>query len=198
MNWLRSTTAFCLTLTMFAATSMVAFASPGEKALMGELVVSGSGVHWSGPTVTVNGEEAMTGRTLFSASTIATTDSTTATVRIKNLGSVILAPNSVMNLSFTEKSISGTLTAGKVDVANSAGVDVRIKTPKGSFSNKAMNSGVFTVDANAIPVQDDDDSVSDNDALIPIVVLGGIVAVALIVVLTQGDSNTGAFVSTTS
>lgn len=192
-TWLRNMTAFCLMLTMFAATSMVAFAAPDKNAPMGELIVSGSNFNGAEPAVLVNGEKALSGRTLFTSSTITTTESTSATVKLGNIGSVSLAPNSVLSLNFSENSITGTLSAGKVDVTHAAGVDVKINTSNGSFGNESAANGVVSVDANALP-QDDDDSVSDGSQLALILVFVGVVAGTTIYLLTR---DTGPNVGTT-
>lgn len=195
-NWLSNVTALCLMLTMFAATSLVAFAAPDKNAPMGELIVSGSSFNGAEPAVMVNGEKALSGRTLFSSSTIATTESTSATVKLGNLGSVSLAPNSVLSLSFSENSISGTLSAGKVDVSNAAGVEVKINTANGVYANKAMESGVVSADANALPAQDDDDdSVSNGSQLALILVFVGIVGGTVFYVLSRDEDPVGTTVS---
>ena len=133
---LRNFTAFCLMVAVFAATSLVASAAPEKNVSMGELVVSGSSVDGNEPAVMLNGEKAFNGRTFFSSGTIATTDSTTATVKLGKLGSVSLAPNSVLSLSFGDNTINGTFTAGQIKVANSEGVIVNIINAEGFSGNK--------------------------------------------------------------
>lgn len=193
---LRNLTAICLMLTMFAASSMVAFAAPDRTSPMGELIVSGSSFNGTEAAVTVNGEQALSGRTLFSSSTIATTESTSATVKLGSLGSVSLAPNSVLSLSFGENSITGTLSAGRVDVSNSEGVDVKITTANGLFSNKNMESGVVSAEANAFPPQDDDDSkVSNGSQLALILVFIGVVGATTFYVLSKDETAVGSTVS---
>lgn len=198
LNWLRNITAFCLMIAVFAATSLIASAAPERNASMGELIVSGNYVDGNEPAVMLNGEKALSGRTFFSSGTIATTESTTATVKLGKLGSVSLAPNSVLSLSFDENSITGTLSSGQITVSNTEGVDVKIQTNKGIVGNQAMAGGVLTVDANAaVPAQDDDDGkVSDGSQLALVLVFVGIVGGTVIYLLTRDEGpNAGTSVS---
>lgn len=85
-RFLRSLTATSLAAAVFATSSMLGLAAPG-KAEMGELIVSG------GSAVTVNGETANTGRTIFSSNTITTPAAAGATVNLGKLGQIEVAPN---------------------------------------------------------------------------------------------------------
>ncbi len=105
-GFLRSLTAATLAAAIFAASSLTTLAAPG-KTIMGELTVNGA-------DVTVNGETANTGRTIFSSNTIATPANSGAIVNLGALGQIELAPNSSINLTFDENGISGTLTSGQV------------------------------------------------------------------------------------
>ncbi len=194
--WLRNVTAFCLMVAVFAATSLVTSAAPERNVSMGELIISGSGVDGNEPAVMLNGEKAFSGRTFFSSGTISTTESVTATVKLGKLGSVQLAPNSVLGLSFGENVINGTLTAGQIKVLNSEGVIVNIVNAEGSAVN-ATESGLYNADTAALPAQqdDDDDKVSDASQFALIAVFAGVVAVAAIYVLTKDDDNVGGTVS---
>ena len=61
-----------ITLTLIATYSLVAFANSGKA--IGELIVTGNNTIGEGAFVTVNGEAAKNGRSVFSASTITTPD----------------------------------------------------------------------------------------------------------------------------
>ena len=63
-TWSRKSIAFCVAVAVLSVYSMVALATPGQKAASGELSVSGQ--------VTVNGQAAISGATVFSDSVIAT------------------------------------------------------------------------------------------------------------------------------
>lgn len=194
--WLRNVTAFCLMVAVFAATSLVASAAPERNVSMGELIISGSGADGSEPAVMLNGEQAFSGRTFFSSGTISTTESATATVKLGNLGSVQIAPNSVLGLSFGENAINGTLTSGQIKVLNSEGVIVNIVNAEGTAVN-ATESGIYNAETTALPAQQDDDDgkVSDKSQFALIAVFAGVVAVAAIYVLTRDDDDVGGTVS---
>ena len=156
---------------------MIALAGTENKSLMGEITVSGNG---STPFVMLNGENAFTGRTFFSNGTIATPENTTSTVKLGKLGYITMSPNTTLNLSFDEKTISGTLSAGNINVFNADGVDVKIQ----NFNN-----------ALAVPMNnrkdDDDKGVLGGSAVGPVIVFGGIVAAAVILVLVHNRDNNG-------
>ena len=204
-------------LAVFSAYTMTASALPDNKPLMGELIVSG---HAAGASATVNGEPAMSGYTFFSAGTIATSNDTSATVKLGKLGYINLMPNSNLSLSFSENKISGTLTTGQIKVFNNEGVEVNIQTPDSLVSNEAQQKGIFTVDIQAgtttaisengssvllnngktvVPAQTAQGSTAadSNSPLVPLIVLGAVVAVAVIYISTHDGTNTGAFVSPT-
>lgn len=175
---LRNIFAACLAMMIFTTSSMVALAGTENKSLMGEITVSGNG---STPFVMLNGENAFTGRTFFSNGTIATPENTTSTVKLGKLGYITMSPNTTLSLSFDEKTISGTLSAGNIKVFNADGVDVKIQNV-GNASIAPMNK----------QQDDDDDGVfGGNSAVGPVIVFGGIVAAAVILVLLNNDDENG-------
>jgi hypothetical protein len=134
--------AFCLVLSILATSSMFALAATGNIA--GEIIVSG---HGDSASVTLNGEKAVSGRTFFSSGVIATSDSS-AIINLGKLGRVSMAPNSTLNLSFTENTISGEVLAGDVKVLNNEGVTVDVKgleTEDQAASSKAKKGAGFWV-----------------------------------------------------
>lgn len=209
----RNIIAFCLTIAVFVSTSMVALGAPEKKSLMGELIVSGPSSNGEQVFATLNGERAFSGRTFFSSGTISTSEETTTTIKLGKLGFINLSPNSNLSLSFTENSISGTLSAGQINVFNNEGVEVNIKTPDAALTNENGQSGNFTVDLRSgltkaaaesgtvylnngktvTPVQtgqkDDDANGDGNSALVPIIVFSAIVATAVIYVLHRNNDD---------
>jgi hypothetical protein len=167
--------AFCLMVTVFVSTSMIALAKPGTS-LAGEIIVSGHNTNGVEPSVMLNGERAYSGRTFFNAGEITTSENATATIKLGKLGYLNLAPNSVLSLDFTENAISGRLTAGDVKVFNSEGVAVNIE-------NALTNLPVKPAKA------DDDDD--DDDMWIPILIFGGIVGAAVVYVVTNSSDDGG-------
>ncbi len=193
--WIRNITAACLAMVIFTTSSMIALAvTPENKSLMGEITVSGQTINGNAPSVMLNGEPVMTGRTFFSAGTIATPENVNSTVRIGKLGYVTLTPNTNLNLSFDENTISGTLSAGQIKVSNAEGVNVKIQTNAGLVTSGSNSASNFTVNADQATQQDDDDA-DGNSALGPILVFSGIVAAAVILVLVNRDDDDNLVVS---
>jgi hypothetical protein len=143
---------------------------------------------------------------------IATSATGSAVVNLGKLGRLTVLPGSTLNLSFTENSISGELSAGQVKVFNNEGVTVNIKTADKLVTNDATQSDSISVDVrsgstqavaengaafiNGVPVQDKDDDDDDKMGIwIPILVFAGIVGTAAAFTLTNGDDDTS--ISTT-
>jgi hypothetical protein len=80
-----------------------------QKALIGVLTVASG-------NVTINGQSAVTGRSVFSPSTIVTSTNGNASIGIPMVGIIVLKPNSTINLSFNNSSISGDGLAGCITI----------------------------------------------------------------------------------
>ncbi|HLE62974.1 MAG TPA: hypothetical protein VI750_07540 [Pyrinomonadaceae bacterium] len=132
----RKWIAACVAVAVWSVYSMVVLASPGAKAA-GELSVAGN--------VTVNGQRAISGGTLFSDSMITTAEKSSATVSIGKLGRVELAPNSSLRLSFSDNSISGVLENGSANLSTLAGVTVDVTTKDGQVVVDGSKATSFTV-----------------------------------------------------
>jgi len=180
LNWLRNITAAGLAMMIFTTSSMIALAGTEKKSLMGEITVSGQNTDGNAPSVLLNGESAFTGRTFFSNGTITTPEAVTSTVKLGRLGYVTLSPNTTLTLSFDEKTISGTLSAGRAKVYNAEGVDVKIQN--------LATSAVAPL-GKAQDDDDDDDGVFGNSAVGPVLVFAGIVAAAVILVVVNDDDD---------
>jgi len=182
-NWLRNITAACLALVIFTTSSMIALAGTDNKTLMGEITVSGQNANGNAPFVLLNGEQAITGRTFFSSGTIATPDAVTSTVKLGKLGYIVLSPNTTLSLSFDEKTISGTVSAGRAEVFNAEGVDVKIQNVGNATSS--------VLPANKAQQDDDDDDGGflGGGALGPVILLAAIVTTAVILVVINNDDD---------
>lgn len=180
-NWLRNITAACLAMVIFTTSSMIVLAGTENKSLMGEISVSGSGANQNAPFVLLNGENVFTGRTFFSNGTIATPENTTSTVKLGKAGYITMNPNTTLNLSFDEKTISGTVSNGSVKVFNAEGVTVNVKN--------ADNSAVASQATNAAQDNDDDNGVLGGSAVGPVLVFAGVVAAAVILVVVNNDDD---------
>jgi hypothetical protein len=183
--WIRKALSMCLSVAILATYSMVALAGPGKAA--GELAVSGKTVNGEAPFVFVNGEVSRTGRSVFSGSTITTSDSSNAVINLSKLGKIELAPNTALNLTFNENGITGNLTSGTVSVLGAA-ENVTINTLNGKTVQLAAGQSV-----SASGRQDDDDD-DDNGGAAWWVwggIFGGAAAVLLWTALSDNDIAVG-------
>ena len=171
--WIRRALSMCLMVAVFATYSMVALA--GSDRIAGELTITGNGLN--GEAVTVNGEAARSGRTVFSSSVVATPASSGAVINLGKTGIIELAPNTTFTVNFDDKSVSGDLTSGKVTILGAAG-SVNVKTTNGEIVKLVTGE---SVSANG-KAQDDDDDDDDGGAAwwLWAVVFGGAAAGILI------------------
>ncbi len=79
-TWSRKPVAALVAVAILSVYSMVVLASPAAKAPSGELSIAGQ--------VTVNGENAVSGGTIFSDSIITTAEKSTATVNLSKVGRI--------------------------------------------------------------------------------------------------------------
>ena len=119
------------------------------------LTVAGKAVNGEVPVVKVNGEAAQSGRSIFSSSTISTSESSSAIINLGKIGKIELAPNTTISVSFNEKGLNGDLLAGKVTVLSAD--NVSIKTPNGKVTK--LNAG-----ESVMAQQKDDDDDDDGGA----------------------------------
>ena len=143
--WTRNLIGLSLVITMLISSSMVVLAAPGN-ALTGEIFVTGQNVNGVKPSVLLDGENAITGRTFFSSATISTPENSSAIINLGKLGRVSLSPNSNLILNLSENTIAGDLLAGQIQVFNSEGVSVNIKTNDDMITNDADQAGDVSVD----------------------------------------------------
>ena len=136
-TWSRKPIAACVALAILSVYSMVVLASPAAKAPSAELSVTGQ--------VTVNGENALSGVTLFSDSTITTAAKSSATVNLSKLGRVEVAPSTGLKLSFNETSVLGMLENGSAHVSTLPGVAVNFTTADGIVAVDGSQPTSFTV-----------------------------------------------------
>ena len=107
----------------------------------------GAGAIAANHVVTVNGTSAISGATVFSDSTVTTAKGSSAVVSLGKLGRVEVYPDSTAQLSFTETSISvGMLSAGRVRVSSSSGVNATTTTPDGQIVSQGDERNEFIVD----------------------------------------------------
>lgn len=179
----------CLIVATIATYSMVALA--GSEKVAGELLVNGQNING----VTVNGEVAQSGRSIFSTSRIVTESDSSASLNFGKTGSLSLSPNSEFVVSVSENGISGELISGTVSVL-SAENSVIIKTANGESVSAAAGE---TINANAARKQDDDGNGGGGAWFIWALVLGGAAAGIIFAASTNNnDLNLGGGVTVVS
>jgi len=177
-TFIRKALSLCLMVAIYATYSMVTLAS--TERIAGELLISGKN-----SSVKVNGETAQSGRSIFSSSTISTPENATAIINLGKIGKIELAPNTTLNVSFTEKGINGDLLSGKVTVLGATDT-VNIKTTEGKTVK--LNAGESVSAGKAKKDDDDDDHKVGGVAWwIWAAIFGG--AVAAVVIAATSDNN---------
>jgi len=129
---ISSFTAFAV----LCAYSTVALAA--SKDLTGEITVTGQ--------VTVNGQTAISNATIVSGSTIVTSANSSAVISLGKAGRVEVLADSNLVLNFSDNSIVGILSAGKMRVSNSVGVATTIATRDATVIADSGQSDSFSVE----------------------------------------------------
>lgn len=177
--WIRKAVTMSLTVAIFAAYSMVALAGDGRTA--GEIVITGN---TGTGAVTVNGEPAKSGRTIFSSSTISTPEDAGAIINLGKAGKIELAPNTTFSVNFDDKAITGSLTTGSVSVLNAVD-SVGVTTLSGDVVKLNAGESASASSSSSTPKP----APTNHTNLWPyLLVLGG--AIVLIVVAVAKDNNT--------
>jgi len=178
---IRRALSMCLMVAILATYSMVALAGSDRRA--GELTVTGNGINGDAPSVTVNGEAARSGRSIFTSSVIATPANASAVINLGKNGIIELAPNTTFTVSFDDKSVSGDLTSGKLTVLGTSS-SVNVKTNTGMVN---LGSGA-SVNANGKKDDDDDANGSGGAAWWVWAVIFGGAAAGILIAAVNADN----------
>ena len=135
-NIIRKSITMLTAVAVWSAFSMAVLAAPGD--VMGEITVSGQ--------VSVNGQSVVSNSTLTTGSTVTTGANSSATINLGKNGRVEVLSDSSMTLRFTNNSIVGMLTAGKVRVSNAAGIAATVTTRNSTVIGDAGQANTFGVD----------------------------------------------------
>jgi hypothetical protein len=177
---IRKTLTLCLAVAVFATYSMVALAASDK--IVGELSISGKNVQEENPTVTVNGENAQNGRSIFSSSTIATSPNASAIISVAKVGKIELAPDTTIVVSFDENGFNGDLITGKI-TALGVSENVSVKTPDGK--SVKLNAG-----ESAVAGQTQTNTNSGGGAWIWYALIFGGAAAAVLIAATTDNNRT--------
>lgn len=129
-------TSFFLTLLLIVFPQVLI----SQTKVVGQLSLSEIPSRQGNKIVTVNREPAEDGRSIMSPSSIATPANVDAKVTLPNIGSVKIAPNSRLNLSFNESSISGTLQEGEFIIYANPKITCKFSVPGGELTIPANDS----------------------------------------------------------
>lgn len=135
-NLLRKSLTLLSAVAVLCVYSTVALAAPQD--IKGEIAVNGQ--------VTVNGQTAVSNSTIVSGSTIVTGTNSSATVSLGKNGRVELLSDTTLTVKFSDNSIVGMLSAGKVRVTNSAGIATTVTTRNATVIADTGQANTFTVD----------------------------------------------------
>lgn len=183
--WIRKALSMCMMVAVTATYSMVALANTGK--LAGEILVSGKNINGEAPFVKVNGEDAKSGRSIFTSSTIVTPENANAVINLGKAGKIELAPNTTLALNFDEKSISVDLSAGKITVLG-ASESVNVKTLEGKTLQ--LNAGETATAAGKSQQDDDDDDDKGGAAWVPYVLIFGGAIAGVVIAATLANNET--------
>lgn len=122
---------------MFFAAVSPEILSAQSKRLVGELTVVKNGLPSSGTPVsdafvTIDGVRAASGRSVMSPSDVVTPADASAKITFAQTGTVTIAPNSAMSLTFVDASISGDLANGEVVLETIPNTTLNIFTRDGA------------------------------------------------------------------
>jgi len=179
--WIRYALTMCLMVAICATYSMVALAYDGKTA--GEILITGND---GASLVTVNGEVAKSGRSIFSSSTISTPADAGAVLNLGKAGKIELAHNTTFSLSFDDKTISGSLTAGSITVLNAA-QGVGVKTLSGDLT---LNAGE-SASAGASSASKAPTGASSHEWGWWALIVGGAVGAIILATATDNENNFG-------
>jgi hypothetical protein len=132
----RKSITLVLTLALFFVTSMVALAGTKDIA-GGDITVHGQ--------VSINGQTAVSNSTIVSGSSIVTAADSKAIIYLGKNGRIEILGGSSLTLSFTETSITGTLSNGNVRVANAPGVGTTLTTSNSTVIADSAQANTFSV-----------------------------------------------------
>ncbi len=178
-----------LALKVFTSCVLFAFTVSGSLVTLasgkpiGDILVAGT--NDSGQTVTVNGEPAKSGRTIFGSSTIATPEGTSAVINLGKAGKVQLAQGSTFMLDVNGVSVTGDLTAGNLTVLSSAQA-MSVKTLTGDVV--ALNAGETASATSGTASKKAQSGPGGLDWWVWAAIVGGAVAAVVLVVVLTDDN----------
>jgi hypothetical protein len=136
INIIRKSITLLTAIAVWSAFSMAVIAAPSD--LMGEITVTGQ--------VTVNGQSVVSNATFTSGSVVTTGTAASAVINLGKNGRVEVLSDSSLTLKFTDNSIVGMVTSGKIRVSNAAGIATTVTTRNSTIIADSGQANTFGVD----------------------------------------------------
>lgn len=114
---------------LFSCVLLLSHTIRAQDKYLGEITVTETS---AGNSVTVNGEQVISGRAIMSPADISTPLGTSAKITLPGTGTVLIAPNTKLKLFFVKSGISGDLTTGEVIFETASGTMLNILTADGT------------------------------------------------------------------
>ena len=169
-------------LAFIVSGSMVTLATSSKP--IGDILVTGISAV-DGKSVTVNGEAAKSGRTIFGSSSISTPDGMSAVINLGRAGKIQMDPGSIFSLDVNGTAISGNLTAGNITVLSSSR-SVGVKTLTGEMLSLTAGETASATSAAASKAQTGPGGL---DWWVWAAIIGGAAAAVVLVVVLRDDDN---------
>lgn len=176
--WASRCTTSAVVMTLVCTYSMVSLAAQGK--VVGELTVSTGSAE-----VTVNGEAAGSGRTLFANSVVATGYGAQAVISVGKDVKIQLAPDTKFLLAPDPVPYLGTLTAGRIIALNSSqGVSIR-----NSYGEVVKLNTGDSIEAGSSSAVKQSGGVGGLEPWQLALIIGAAVAVVILVVAASGGGD---------
>lgn len=207
LTLIKQVTAVCLASAVLFSSSTLVLAGTGTKSNAAEIVVAGLNGN-ANSSVLLNGEPVLSGRTFYSSGVVSTLETGSATINLGKLGRIVVLPGSNLNLNFADNTIGGELSSGKIEVFNTEGVSVNIKSANDVITNDSSLAGIMAIDmrsgatqafassgkafVNNVPAQQKDDDDDDDGAgafWLPVIFAGAVATAVVLVVMNQDDES---------
>jgi hypothetical protein len=178
------TTTFSLLFALILSCSYVSLASVNRP--VGEILVSGASSA-EGKTVTVNGEAAKSGRTIFDSSSIVTPPGQSAIVNLGKAGRLHVAPDSSVSIVVNGDVVTGSLSTGALTVIGSAN-PVSVTTASGE--KVTVNSGESITATSSTASKKAQTGPGGLDWWVWAAIVGGAAAAVVLIVALNDDDDT--------
>lgn len=163
-----------------AATDSDAVKATASKLFVGRLVLAGE------QSIMVNGNNAVTGTTIFSGMRLQSSDGVNASVQLGTLGQLSFEPNTDLTLDFTASSVEVRVASGNATLMSNEGVDAVLTGTDGVALRSSGKAATLTTRKRAAGWDDWSNKKKAAAIIIPAAIAITIIA---IVVATNDDNS---------